>query len=673
MRKHPVSRSDKYRILWLSLGLFALFAILVAQFYRLQIIEGEKWSKKARKQHYFIVKEPFMRGRFFSNNSLRKGHPEKAQSFVVDVQKFHLYIDPESIPANEKDPIARNLMRILKLPAAEQQKLRKQFDRKSRSRRVAMWLDSQTRDAILAWWSPYSRQQRIVRNALFFVNDYQRSYPFNKLLGQVLHTVQSQKDEITKQAIPTGGLELYFNSYLKGKQGKRRLMRSPRNSLETGEVIVAPENGADVYLTINHFLQAIVEEELEKGVKKCKAKRGWATMMNPFTGEIYAMAQYPFFYPQEYHKFFNDPELIEHTHIMPITYAIEPGSVTKPITVSIALMANKELKKRGEAPLFSMDEKIPTANGRFPGRPKPLTDTHLHYYLNMNMGLQKSSNIYMARLMERVVARLGNEWYRDKLYNIFRFGQKTGIELPAESIGLLPTPGKKHPNGALEWSKATPYSLAMGYNYQANSLQLMRAHALFANGGYWIEPTLIRKIVRQRNDGTEEVILDHTARNHQPSQSVLDPEIIKLVVNGMLYVTKPGGTAPRGNIWGYTEAGKTSTSKKFIGSSYSEKLYRGTFIGFTPVDKPAFLLYIVMDEPQYGFEPGVGKLHNGGTCAAPVFRNIATRALAYLGIPPDDPHGYPKGDPRHDSEKAHWLPESRRLQEMYESWNNVKH
>ena len=99
---------------------------------------------------------------------------------------------------------------------------------------------------------------------LFFLNDYQRSYPFGKLLGQVLHTIQNKKDEKTGQGIPTGGLELQFDHYLKGKPGKRKLMRSPRNSFEMGEVISLPENGADIYLTINHNLQEIVEDELEE-------------------------------------------------------------------------------------------------------------------------------------------------------------------------------------------------------------------------------------------------------------------------------------------------------------------------------------------------------------------------------------------------------------------------
>ena len=174
-----------------------------------------------------------------------------------------------------------------------------------------MWLDEETHRSVLQWWQGFAREHKIPRNALFFVKDYQRSYPYGKLLGQVLHTIQNQKDEKTDQALPTGGLELYFNSYLQGKNGKRRLMRSPRNSLETGEVIAYPEHGADIYLTINPYLQAIAEEEIERGVKKSKGKAGWAAMMDPRTGEILALAQYPSFTPPDYQNYFNDPHLIE--------------------------------------------------------------------------------------------------------------------------------------------------------------------------------------------------------------------------------------------------------------------------------------------------------------------------------------------------------------------------
>ncbi|MFQ5729554.1 MAG: penicillin-binding transpeptidase domain-containing protein [Waddliaceae bacterium] len=140
-----------------------------------------------------------------------------------------------------------------------------------------------------------------------------------------------------------------------------------------------------------------------------------------------------------------------------------------------------------------------------------LHDVRRHNYLNMSMALQKSSNIYFARLVERIIDRLGNDWYRRVLEETFGFGVKTHIELPSETVGMLPTPGKLYSSGALEWSAPTPYSLAIGHNLQSNSIQLLRAYAMLVNGGYFVQPTLIRKIVKKDSDDTERVLLNTTA------------------------------------------------------------------------------------------------------------------------------------------------------------------
>lgn len=669
-RGHSPSSEDRKRLVWLSLFVFSLFCLLILQFYKIQIIEGDKWTKEAELQHHLTVIEPFKRGLFFSNTSLKAGHPEQHQPFVIDVPKFHLFADPESIPAEYRKEISNKISQFLNLQRQESQKLKSQFQKKSRSRRLAMWVDRELRDQIQGWWLPYARSKKMANNALFFVQDYKRSYPFGKLLGQVLHTVREDRDELTHQSIPTGGLEMVFNKYLKGKEGKREILRSPRHPLETGKILFQPEDGADVYLTINHYIQAIAEEEIEKAVKNANAKGGWAVMMDPKTGEILALAQYPFFDPSSYTQFFNDEHLKEHTKVKAVTDPYEPGSTMKPLTLALALKANAELKKRGKPPLFSPHEKIATSNPYFPGRSKPLKDLRLHYYLNMNLGLQKSSNVYMARLVQRIIENLGPAWYRSALQDIFGFGIKTCIELPGESIGLLPAPGKKHPNGALEWSGPTPYSLAMGHNVLVSSIQMLRSYAILANGGYDVHPTLVRKIVKANRDGTEEILLDNTVQERVKAFArLLEPEIVEEVINAMKFVTKPGGSAPKGDIYGYTEAGKTATTEKIINGTYSKKDHISTFIGFAPAKKARFVLLIAIDDPEFKYIPGVGKNQQGGQCAAPPFREIASRTLQYFGVEPDDPHGYPVGDPRYDPDKADWIKQSKELKELYLKWN----
>ena len=665
-----MDRFVRRRIIGIALATFAFFSLLIAQFFKIQMIEGTKWSKVACHQHFFTVTEPFQRGAFFSNTSIKRGHPESSRPFVVDIQKFHLFIDPELIPAAFCDDIADRLSTFLDRSCLVVKDLREEFEKRSRSRKLAGWLERETRDAIVQWWQSYARSHKIARNALYFVSDYHRSYPFGKLLGQVLHTVRNHRDEVTKQAIPTGGLELQFHDDLKGNLGLRRLMRSPRNALATGEVIENPSHGADVFLTVNHHLQAIAEEELAKGVEKAKAKGGWAVMMDPYNGEVLALAQYPFFDPSRYQEYFNDPLLIEHTKVKAVTDAQEPGSLMKPITLAVILKANEELRRRGQPEIFHPLEKVPTARGDFPGRHKELTDTRPHQYLNMYLALQKSSNIYMARMIQRTIDALGEEWYHQVLEELFGFGKKTGIELPGESAGMLPTPGKVLPNGTLEWSVPTPFSLAIGYNLQVNTIQMLRAYAIFANGGYRVTPTLVRKIVRTGHQGGEKILLDHTSDERIESfPRVLDPYIVGEVVAAMKYVMKPGGYGRYASIGGYTEAGKTGTARKIVEGHYSTKKHVARFAGFIPVGRPAFVMLVAIDEPEVKFIPGIGYANHGSVCAGPVFREIARQALAYLGIAPDDPFGYPSGDPRYDSQKADWMQEVEAMNKIYREWN----
>ncbi|PIS02413.1 MAG: penicillin-binding protein 2 [Chlamydiae bacterium CG10_big_fil_rev_8_21_14_0_10_42_34] len=645
-----VESPDRKRLCFVAVFLSLFFCLLVVRFYQIQIVEGDKWASAALAQHQYVATEPCMRGSFYSNTSVKQGHPGEEQPFVVDVPKFHLFIDPDSIPETAKSKMALEFSKRFGIDK------KGEFFKKSRSRKIASWLDRDDRIKIENWWNQFCRQEKIVKNAIYFTAEFKRSYPFGPLLGAVLHTVQDD------QSHPTGGLEMSLNSYLTGKEGKRLIVRSPRHPLGTGKVLVAPENGADVYLTINHYLQAIAESELAKGVKTANALGGWAMMMDPFTGEVLALAQTPEFDPTRYTDYFNDLSLIDNTKVKAVTDCFEPGSIFKPITVAICMLANEELAKSGKKPIFTPEEKIPCSNGWFPGRSRPLKDGRHHSFLNMDLAMQKSSNIYMARIIQRLVETMGDQWYRNALSDVFGFGQKTNIDLPAESSGLLPTPGKLHPNGKLEWSLPTPYSLAIGHNILTNSVQLARAYAIIANGGFAVQPHLIRRIIKNGK-----IVVDNTS--YRATKRVLSPSISKSIIRSMKFVTKPGGTSKRGDVLGYSEAGKSGTSEKIINGQYSKEHNISSFVGIAPANRPRFVLIVTIDEPEKKFIPGVGGQQYGGVCAAPVFREIATKALQYLGVTPDDPHGYSTNDPRRDSKKADWAYEVQELKELYESWN----
>jgi cell division protein FtsI (penicillin-binding protein 3) len=650
--------NQRFRFVSVAIFVFALFTALIVQFYKIQIFDHEKWVHAGKSQHQTVVKEPFKRGVFYSNTSLKKGHIEEDQPLVIDVLAYHVHIDPFLIPETLKKEMSDQIVVLLKLP----QNTIDHFYKKSRYRRIACMISTKEKEIVEAFWSEYAKKKKLPKNALYFVKDYQRSYPFGKMLGQVLQTVRDEKEEKTHQAIPTGGLEVVFHNYLKGSEGSKVILRSPRYEIDSDFLETPPKDGADVYLTINHILQAIVEEELAKGIKKVHAKSGFAVMMNPFTGEIYAMAHYPFFDPSHYRDYYNDPKKLEHTRIKAITDCFEPGSTTKAITIAIALKANQELIAQGKKPIFVPSEMMRSDNHMFPGRTQPLKDVTDHKFLNMYMAIQKSSNVYPARLVQRVVETLGPNWYREQLVDVFGYGKKTGIELPYENPGMVPTPGKKYRNGNFEWSLPTPYSLAIGYNLLVNSIQVVRAFSVFANGGYLVDPTLVRKIMSK-----DEVLFDNM--RIRSKKKVLDDQIVKEMVRALKYTTKPGGGAVLGDIAGFSEAGKTSTSEKLIGGQYSKTKHFSTFVGFAPVNDPQFVLFVAVDEPEKMYVPGFGTTHFGGKCAAPIFREIGKRTLEYLGIHPDDCYGYPKSDPRSCLEKSDWMKEVNQLNELYKKYN----
>lgn len=626
-----------------------LFSAVIAQFFRLQILQGKHWQEIAQRQHEVFVRDIARRGRFFSNTSLQRGHPPSDVAFVIDVPSFHLYIDPSQLPLRVHDQMSVALSELLH---ASGECVRAACEKKSRARKLADDVAPERKEAVEKWWSAFSQAHGLAKNALYFVQEEQRVYPFGKLLGQVLHALRKDKNPKTGKPIPTGGLELAFDSVLQGRDGKRLVKRSPRNPLEMGKVVLPVEHGADIYLTINHYLQAIVEDEIAKAVDAAHARGGWAILMDPHTGEIWALAQYPWFDPSHYASYFNDREHLEQTKVKAITDAYEPGSTMKPLTMAIALKANAERKREGKSLLFRLEEKMATKTAHFPGRSKPISDPRLHYWLNFYMAIQKSSNVYVAKIVQRIVDAMGATWYRNALESTFGFGQKTGIELPSESPGLLPRLGKVHPNGKMEWSAATPYSLAFGHNLLVNSMQMVRAYAIIANGGFDVRPKLVRTI---RKEGAAEPLLDNRVTRERVR--LLEPEIASAVARTMKYVTKPGGSGWRADIPGFSEAGKTGTSEKIVQGSYSRKHHFSTFIGFAPAKDPRFVLFIGIDEPEVKWTPGVGKNHMGGSCAAPAFREIGAKVLEYLGVEPDD------------ADNRDWKTEARALKELYEAWN----
>lgn len=654
------------RRLWISTGalLFA-FGVVLAQFYRLQIAQHEQWSERARRQHEILIQEHAPRGRFFANTDVLAAHPLEPVPLVHDVSKFHLWMDPSVIPEHLKKECAQALTSRLGAGSFHQDLMRK-----VRNRRLAMWLDPDAKESVETWWKRFAAAHSLPRNALYFTEDSQRSHPFGKLAGQLLHTIRDFKDEETQQGLPTGGLELTLNSYLSGQTGKRKFLRSPLHLLDEGEILEHAVPGADIQLTVNHILQSSVEEALEKGVVAAQAKGGWALAMDPYSGEILALAQYPFFEPARYRDYFASPEAMVHARVRAILDLNEPGSVMKPFTVALALQANWELHQQGRPPLLYADEKIAVAPRSFPGRSKPLKDIKDYRFMNLDMALQKSSNVYMGTLAQRICEHLGPEWMLAQLERL-GFGQKTGVELLGEVPGRLPRLGV-HVKGRPEWSGSTPYSLAMGHAMGTTSLQVARAYCALANGGTLVRPTLVRRITRLHPEKGFEVLYDgdHQRRVH-PAPKVLAPEVCQRVVHALRFACCKNGGGKRAGVPGFSCAGKSGTAEKVIGGRYSKDRNFSSFVGMIPAKRPRLVILVGIDEPAPITIPGEGRNTLGGRCAAPIFKEIAERAMLTMGIQPDDPFSLPKDDPQRRSGESEWSKEVQALQSLLERWNTT--
>lgn len=668
MNRPAISSQILGRIALVLIGLLLLFALALGRFFTLQVLQGEVWKEKADKQHLLKIREPFYRGRFLLHDPLLS-HLQKSP-FVLscDVASFSAYLDTKAV----KDPIKSELVEYLVsqkyLSASSSTKLKRSLSHISRSRRLLHGLSLEQKTKLETYWKKIAKDNHLERNALFFVQTHRRSHSSDGMLSYLVHTTQAQRHETTLQAEPTGGLEHFFDSTLKGRVGMRSLQRTLKRPLSSQETYTPPIHGSDVTLTINPRLQAVAESILESALIRYQAKNAWAIAIDPYSGKILCLAQAPSFDPKEYWKAYNDPKAHFRTKIWGAIDAYEPGSVMKPLNLAIALSFNEKLHEKGEQLLFDPSHILPLQNLKLPARRKPLKDVTFSRFCNMDMALQRSSNLYMGYLIQRLCDSHGAEAYASAIRSL-GFGDLTGIEIAQETPGLVPTPGRVNAYGNLEWSAPTPVSLAMGHNILTTSFQLLRAYCAIANGGWLIRPTLIEKI---HSNQAEEKLCDYQAGSDARGSSpkVFSSIVCRRVLQAMSYSLKAPGSSSRGDMPHYSVAAKTGTANKIHKGQYDPDYTLSTFIGILPVNKPRIVLLISVDEPKRFYIPGKGYNHRSSFCSAPLFHHIMKNAVEILGIPADYPEGYLPSDPRFDPEKSYYVEENRLLQEIYDKWNS---
>jgi cell division protein FtsI (penicillin-binding protein 3) len=357
---------------------------------------------------------------------------------------------------------------------------------------------------------------------------------------------------------------------------------------------VEPVDGDAANLTIDVEYQSIAEEELKKGIDRNKAESGLVAMIDPATGEILAMANWPQMNPADPSG--TDPQVVRNRVV---TDMFEPGSVFKVVTASAAL----DSKKVDPVQKFNAEQGTYTVrlpNGRVRNT---ITDTHKHGIITFQEAMEVSSNIVMAKISDIIGA--------DALFTMARaygFGTATGIELPGEVRGELKLP--------TQWSGTTLNSMAYGYEVGVTPLQILCAYAAVANHGVLMKPFVVRSVV-----GSGNVVV--VERRPEPVRRVISRSTAAVLTQMFRGVVEKGTGIPA-KIPGLSVAGKTGTARRVIEGKYSQSDYTASFAGYFPAEDPAVVCLVMIENPR-------DRGYTGGLAAAPVFKAIAERIYATSG------------------------------------------
>jgi cell division protein FtsI (penicillin-binding protein 3) len=419
---------------------------------------------------------------------------------------------------------------------------------------------------------------------VYTLKEPKRQYPNGQLAAHVLGFVGLDE-------VGLAGIERAYNDQIRGEAG-RLTVETDAHGRPYGSLEAQARRGETVVLTIDRLVQYKTEQALLSAIERTHAKSATAVVLDPHTGEILALANAPTFDP-------NDPRSsTEQERINEALQNIyEPGSTFKIIAYSAAI--EKGLAKPGD--------RIDCQMGSIMVAGRLVHDHHAFGSLTLTEALAKSSNVAAIKLGLRV----GNESMFDYMTR-FGFGCKTGVELPGETDGLL----RKVKN----WQPSSMGSLAIGQEVGVTPLQMAAAFGTLANDGLRISPHLVREV--RAADGS-------VIYNAAPEERRVVSRETAQTLRGMLEQVTLNGTAKQAQLDGYTAAGKTGTAQKIDTKTraYSKTKFIGSFVGFAPVENPAVVIIVVIDEPVGGY--------HGGEVAAPVFREIAEQILPALDVAPD--------------------------------------
>lgn len=549
------------RLRMLKAGLLILFALVLLRLAQIQIVSTEKYRIIAQKQYQAKIVLPATRGFIFDRNRNVLASNAMYVSFAAD---------PE-LAAEDMNAIAAKFAGVFGKP-------RKHYLDKLNSDSRFVWLERQVSAELASKIDPSRLRGLVVRK------EPKRLYHNDQVAGQLIGATNVDNKGLA-------GIELEFDQELSGSNGYVILQRDGlgRARASVDYPRVEPVSGHSIVLTIDKQLQEIAEKALEKGVQQNEADHGIVVMMQPKTGEVLAIGQYPTIDPNRFAQY--DPE---DQRLRAVTDAFEPGSVFKVVTASAAL----------EHHLITADQKFFAENGTYlvqvPGsKPRPINDTHEYGWITFQEAMEVSSNIVMAKASDVV----GSERFYTMARN-FGFGIATNIEYPGELKGTL-----KKPN---EWSRLTLNTMAYGYEVQATPIQITAAYCAVANNGVLVKPTLFKQEISAVNETLR-------VGNSERIRKVISEQTSRQLDAFFEGVVERGTGKPT-SIPGVKIAGKTGTSRKYVDGRYEPGSHTASFVGYFPAEDPRIVCLVMIDNPR-------GVEYYGGTTCAPVFRSIAEQVM----------------------------------------------
>ena len=580
----------RVRFFWVAIAFCLWTAAIGLRLTWLQVVKHDHFVKMAARQQQRGFEVAPRRGVLYDRN-LR----ELAMTVLVP----SIYAVPTEIGDN-READAHLLAKIVHTDP---------LDSFTREDRILARLDASRNFAWVARKvSPETaeRIQEMNLHGIYVQKEFKRFYPNNDLAAHTLGYVGTDDEGL-------GGLERNFDEELHGEPGHMlTAVDAKRHTMDSFEQEPLP--GENLVLSIDANIQYMAERALDEQVAKLKALHGTVVVQDPHTGQILALAVSPRFNPND-SRHLNADELQN----LAVSNIYEPGSTFKLVTYSAALDG------AGVEPT----DKVDCQGGAMTMYGRTLHDDKSDHYgvITVQQALEHSSDVGAAKM----ALKLGNQKFYDYMRG-FGFGDRSGIELPSETRGLLRPPRK--------WGATSILSLAIGQEIGVTPVQLVTMVSTIANGGTYLPPhVLLQSTDEMKGDPRLQPSGFHPV-NQLPAQLPdgshrVIKELTAAKMRAMMQGIVVEGTGKKAQLNGYSSAGKTGTAEKIDPAThtYSHTKLVASFAGFAPVSSPAVAIAVVIDTPTAGGE----EMRYGGAASGPVFAEVAQQVLEYLGVPHDQP------------------------------------